>query len=287
MISFLRVVMVASALVACQPSDTPPDGASGVEATAAAHEHDAPVATPLADAAPVRPVLEQTLAYGEYGNRNLEGFLSMPADVAEPQPGLLVIHEWWGLNDNVRAVTRRLAAEGYIALAVDLYGGATATTPAEAQTLMTAALAEPEAIHANLEQAYEYLERYAFSPTIGSIGWCFGGGWSLQAALRLPDRLDAAVMYYGPVVTDPETLQALEAPLLGLFGGLDTTIPVRDVQVFRNLLRELGKDAEVFIYSDANHAFANPSGGNYAPEAAEDAWRRTLDFLATRLRAAQ
>ena len=286
MIVFLRLVLISLALAACQPADSPP-APDAVEATAAAHEHDVPAATPVADTPPARPVLEQNLAYGELGNRNLEGFLAMPSDVAEPQPGLLVIHEWWGLNDNIRAVTRRLAAEGYIALAVDLYGGATATSPAEAQALMRTALADPALLQANLEQAYEYLERYAFSPTIGSIGWCLGGGWSLQAALQLSDRLDAAVMYYGSVVTDRTMLETLNTPLLGLFGGLDTSIPVRDVQTFRNLLRQLGKEAEVFIYADADHAFANPSGGNYAPEAAEDAWRRTLEFLGTHLRAAE
>jgi carboxymethylenebutenolidase len=281
------LLLCLGGLGACGPAEAPLDdlGPAPVsEETAAAEPAGAPVVTGVAATPPARPVLEQELAYGEFDNRNLQGFLAMPADVAEPQPGILVIHERWGLNENMRTVARRLAAEGYIALAVDLYGGATATTPEQAEALMRTASAEPARILGNLQQGYDYLERYALSPSIGTVGWCFGGGWALQAALQLPPGLDAAVMYYGPVVTDSELLRSLQVPLLGLFGALDTRVPVRDAQLFRNRLNELGKDADIFIYSDADQAFADPSGGNYAPAAAEDAWRRTTEFLAARLR---
>jgi carboxymethylenebutenolidase len=224
-------------------------------------------------------VLEQELAYGETEGRNLTGFFAMPADAVEPLPGLLVIHEWWGLNDNIRSMVRRLAAEGYIALAVDLYGGAVAEQPAEAQALMAEIIGDPEGVRDNLRQGYDYLERYAFSPRIGSIGWCLGGRWSLQTALMLPDELDAMVMYYGSVVTDEEILDTLQMPILGFFGEQDRSIPIAEVQEFRNALTRLGKTAEVRIYAGADHAFANPSGGNYSPVAAEDAWNRTLGFL--------
>ena len=172
------------------------------------------------------PVLEQELAYGEGQRSNLVGYLAMPADAAEPLPGIIVIHEWWGLNDNIKAMTRRLAGEGYVALAVDLYGGATAETPEAAQALMTELTAEPDAARKNLGQAYDYLEKYAFAPRIASIGWCLGGGWSLQTALLHPDALDAMVMYYGQVLTDRSRLSTLEMPILGFFGGEDKSIPV-------------------------------------------------------------
>ena len=280
----LFTLIAGALLVACgqseesQPS-AEPEPAASVEATAAAHSHDTPAPTPLVEEAPAVPVLEQDLAYGEARSRNLVGFLAMPGDAAEPLPGVLVIHEWWGLNDNIKAMTRRLAGEGYVALAVDLYGGTVADTPEQAQELMAALLAEPDAARANLRQAYEYLEKYAFSPAIGSIGWCLGGGWSLQAALMLPDDLDAMVMYYGQVVTDSALLQSLNMPLLGVFAELDQSIPVRDVQRFRTALNELGKDAEVLIYAGVDHAFANPSGGNYNAQKADEAWATTLAFL--------
>ena len=223
------------------------------------------------------------LAYGEAAGENLTGFLAMPADAAEPLPGLVVIHEWWGLNDNIKAMTRRLAAEGYVALAVDLYGGRVAEDTAGAQALMSEIVTEPDSVRENLRQAYEYLDRYAFAPSVGSVGWCLGGGWSLQAALMLPDQLDAMVMYYGRVVTDEEMLDTLRMPILGHFGEQDASIPIREVQDFRNALTRLGKQADIRIYSGADHAFANPSGGNYSPVAAEASWERTLAFLEANL----
>ena len=276
----------AMAVVGCQSGDeSAADPGAVIEATAAEHEHDSPAPSPAVTEPPAVPLLEQELAYGESASRNLVGFLAMPRDAAEPLPGLLVIHEWWGLNDNVKAMTRRLAGEGYVALAVDLYGGQVADAPDAAQTLMAALLAEPDAARANLRQAYEYLEKYALAPAIGSIGWCLGGGLSLQTALMLPDQLDAMVMYYGQVVTDSKQLEPLRMPLLGLFGELDQSIPLFEVQEFRAALNRLGKRAEILIYSDADHAFANPSGGNFHPQRAAEAWETTLAFLNDNLKA--
>jgi carboxymethylenebutenolidase len=277
-------VAAAALLAACGGSDAPaPDP---VQSTAAEHEHDSPTPTPVAEELPKVPLLEQELAYGEAQSRNLVGFLAMPRDAAEPLPGVIVIHEWWGLNDNIKAAARRLAGEGYVVLAVDLYGGKTAATPEDAQALMAALVAEPDGARANLRQAYEYLEKYAFAPRIGSIGWCLGGGWSLQTALLFPDQLDAMVMYYGQLVDADSELETLEMPLLGHFGALDESIPVRDVQDFRERLRTLRKDAQILIYSGANHAFANPSGGNYNEKAATDSWGATLTFLDEKLKGA-
>lgn len=282
----LCIVGTALSAAACGVSDEPPGaaGAAAVAATAAEHAHDAPTPTPAALAEPAVPVLEQELAYGEGAKDNLVGFLAMPQDAAEPLPGIIVIHEWWGLNDNIKAMTRRLAGEGYVALAVDLYGGRTADTPEAAQALMRELVTQPEAARANLTQAYNYLEKYAFAPRIASIGWCLGGGWSLQTALLYPDALDAMVMYYGEVLTDRGRLAALEMPILGFFGAEDESIPVREVQQFRATLSDLRKDAQVLIVPRADHAFANPSGGNYNEQAANEAWATTVAFLARHLR---
>src|SRR5262249_10572066 len=160
----------------------------------------------------------------------------------------IVIHERWGLNDGIKAMTRRLASEGYVALAVDLYGGATATTADKARPLMTALVTDPDAARANLKQAYDYLAKYALAPRIGSVGWGLGGDWSLQTALLLPDKLHAMVMYYGPISGSDSELGTLEMPVLGFFAGLDESIPVRDVQRFRSTLLKAGKPAEVIIY---------------------------------------
>jgi carboxymethylenebutenolidase len=284
----LALLAVIGALEACGSGEAPAPAPGAVPdpvaATAAEHAHDAPAPTPLVVPEPKVPVLEQRVAYGESATSNLEGYLAMPADAAEPPPGIIVIHEWWGLNDNIKAVTRRLAGEGYVVLAIDLYGGATATTPEVAQALMTTMVQDPEAAGKNIRQAYDYLDKYALAPRVASVGWCLGGGWSLQAASLLPDALDASVMYYGQVMTDRNRLAAIDVPLLGFFGALDASIPVRDVQTFRTTLLDLGKNAEILIYPRADHAFANPSGGNYNEEAANDSWEKTLAFLARHLK---
>ena len=283
-------LLLGSALLGAGCSDTPdePSDSNGdqqfLEDTAAAHQDDTPQPSPAVSVPPARPVLGTELAYGEGAERNLIGYVAMPEDAAAPLPSIIVIHEWWGLNDNIRAMAERLAAEGYIALAIDLYGGRVAETPAEAQELMQAMYAEPAAIEANLRQAHEYLTQYAFSPRVAVMGWCLGGGVSLSAGLWMPDDLDAVVMYYGRVIDDEVQLGGLAMPLLGLFGAEDTAIKVADVQRFRNILNRLGKDATVQIFPNVGHAFANPTGVNFNAVAADAAWAKTLEFLARTLK---
>jgi carboxymethylenebutenolidase len=278
---------VVLALTACQSDEDTATGtandAAYVEEAAHAHAEDTPAAAPLASEPVTRELLEQELAYGEAGNSNLLGYLAMPADALEPLPGVIVIHEWWGLNDNIKAMTRRLAAEGFVVLAVDLYGGEIATTPEDAERLMAGTMDAPETTLGNLRQAYDYLDKYALAPSIATVGWCLGGTWSLRTALAMPENLDAMVMYYGQAVTEPAQLERLDMPILGLFAELDESIPVREAQLFRARLLELGKQSTVYIYSDVGHAFANPSGATYDAEAAEDAWQTTIEFLKTSL----
>lgn len=277
----LAAAWLALSLSACGSGDKPASTATPANVPAAKAPEPAPAAPANAPAAgaPAVALLEQEVAYGEGQKTNLVGFLAMPQDAAEPLPGIIVIHEWWGLNDQAKTMARRLAGEGYVALAVDLYGGATATTPDKAQALMTALLTDPESGRKNLRQAYDYLEKYALAPRIGSIGWDLGGSWSLQTALLYPDQLDALVMYYGQVAIDRDQLGKLRVPLLGFFGSEDKSIPVRDVQNFRTTLNELGKNAEVLIMIGADHGFANPSGSNYNEQSAAEAWTKTLEFL--------
>jgi carboxymethylenebutenolidase len=247
------------------------------------HKHDKPTATPAAMAEPARPVTAEEVAYGEVGGKPVRGYLARPKDAKGALPGILVIHEWWGLNDNIRAMTRRLAGEGYQALAVDLMGGAVAENPDTAMKQVNAVMQNRAAAEENLRDAYAFLEKKG-APKIGVIGWCFGGGWSLATAMLLPDKIDAAVIYYGRVETDEAKLSPVRAPILGLFGGKDKGIPVEGVRAFEKALKELGKNAEIHVYEDADHAFANASGGNYNAEAAKDAWQRTTAFLGKHLK---
>ncbi len=227
-------------------------------------------------------VVAERVAYATANGDTVRGYLAHPEGSPRGLPGVLVIHEWWGLNDDIRTKARRLAGEGYLALAVDLFGGEVAETPERARELTGGV--DESAAESNLAQARAFLAERRGAPRIGSIGWCFGGGWSLRTALLLPGEVDAAVMYYGRVETDPERLEALRAPLLGIFGAEDQGIPVEDVRRFEAVLDSLGKEASVRIYEGADHAFANPSGDRYHAEAASDAWERTTAFLAEHLR---
>lgn len=257
------------------PAEPMPEG---VNAELTEDAAAAPVGNPLL------PLLEQDIPYGEAADGNLVGFLAVPADAAEPLPGVIVLHEWWGLTDGIREAARRIAREGYVVLAVDLYGGRTAAAVGDAQALLRELVEDPALVRKNIQQAYEYLARYALAPRIGSIGWDLGGRWSLQTALMLPEQLDAMVMFYGAVETDETVLDALEMPVLGLFGEQDRSIPLREVQEFRNALGRLGKPAEIRIYSGVDHGFFFPDSENYSPIAADDAWLRTMALFQTGLK---
>lgn len=255
-----------------------------VAATAAAHEDDDPMPTPAAETAPRTRVVGEDIVYGSIDGSELRGYLARPADADANTPGLIVIHEWWGLNDNVRQAAQRLAGEGFVALAVDLYDGESAAVPKDAIKLMTGLNENAGRGEENLRQAYAYLDDTIGAERIGSIGWCLGGKWSLRTAILLPDRLDATVIYYGSLVTDAAELAPLTMPVLGNFAEQDRMIPPDAVNAFAQAMTELGKDVDVKIYPGANHAFANPSGQAYDAAAAEDAWKRTTTFLNAHLR---
>jgi dienelactone hydrolase len=253
-----------------------------VERMASEHTGDRPLPSGAVQA-PAAPVTTERVDYATLDGRQVSGYLARPADAPASAPGLIVIHEWWGLNDNIRAMAERLAGEGYVALAVDLYEGETAEDPERARELATATRERVARLRDNLRQARAYLAESAGASKVGAIGWCFGGGWSLDTALQLGEGIDAAVIYYGRLVTDEAALAALRAPVLGIFGSEDRGIPVESVRAFETALERLGKAAEVHVYEGADHAFANPSGTRYDARAAGDAWARTMAFLRTQL----
>lgn len=285
-----RIIVLAAALSACGQKGTESTDAAGKSGQdyaarmAQEHRNDTPAASPAAQAAVAMPVKSETVTYATVKGQEVRGYLAYPAQAEGGLPAVLLFHEWWGLNDNIKSMANQLAAQGYVALAADLYVGKAATDPEAARGLMTAALADREAIAQNLRQAHAYLKEQIKATRIGTLGWCFGGSLSLRTALLLPDQIDATVIYYGHVSSDPAELKPLTAPLLGLFGGSDGGIPVDSVRAFEQTLKSLGKNAEIHIYENADHAFANPSGGNYKADAAQDAWAKTLAFLATHLK---
>jgi carboxymethylenebutenolidase len=226
---------------------------------------------------PSDKVKTQTVQYPS-GKETVDGFLVTPNSPGR-HPALIVIHEWWGLNDWVKEQAEKLAEQGYVALAVDLYRGKSTADSGEAHELMRG-LPQDRGIR-DLMAAYDYLGTRAdvTRDRIGSIGWCMGGGFSIELAMHQP-RLAACVVNYGALPTDPTDLGQIVAPVLGNFGGEDHGITPADVHSFEKTLRNEGKRVDVKIYEGAGHAFENPNNTKgYRPDDAQDAWKRTIDFL--------
>jgi carboxymethylenebutenolidase len=224
----------------------------------------------------------KTVSY-KSGDDTVQGILYTPEGKG-PFPGIVVIHEWWGLNDWVKDQASKLSDQGYVTLAVDLYRGKVAKTPDEAHELMRGLPEDRE--KRDVHAAVQFLQSQSNvkKDDIGAIGWCMGGGVSLDVALQEP-TLKADVINYGHLATDPESTKKINAAILGLFGGQDRGIPPEDVKKFEQLLKQQGKKIEVVIYPDAGHAFENPNNtGGYRADDAADAWRRTVNFFAVNLK---
>lgn len=276
-------ILPALLLMTLVPATAHADEKADMARMAQEHRHDKPTPSPAATQEPAQPVTFAEVTYGKAGGKLLRGYVARPKAARGALPSVIVIHEWWGLNDNIRAVTRRLAGEGYQALAVDLYGGTQADTPDAAMKLMNAVVEKPAPAQDNLKQAAAWLQGKG-AKKLGVVGWCFGGGWSLGTTLLMPEKIDGTVIYYGHLETDPAKLAAIKHPVLGLFGAEDKSIPVDSIRAFESALRKQGTPVEIKIYDGAGHAFANPSGGSYRPDAAKDAWQRTTAFLARNLK---
>ena len=215
----------------------------------------------------------------EVGGMNC--YLSQPA-LGESIGAVIVIHEWWGMNDHVKHWTDRLASDGYTALAVDLYGGTVATDREGAMAAMRSV--DPDDATTKLLAAHAFLTDPAgdiAAERTASIGWCFGGGWSLRLAMAEPE-LDAAIVYYGRLVTEPDELRSIGANMLGVFGNEDGSIPPEAVAEFKDAMKSAGKELRLRQY-DAAHAFANPSSSRYDAENATKAWKESRMFLAENL----
>ena len=228
---------------------------------------------------------EETVTF-KSGDETASGFLVTPAGKG-PWPAVIVIQEWWGLNDWVKDQARALAKEGYLALAVDLYRGKVATKEEDAHQLMSGL--PPDRALRDLKAAFAYLQGRpdVKKDRIGSIGWCMGGRYSLQLATEEP-TLAAVVAYYGAPPTDPAAIALIQAPVLGNYGALDKGPAPDAVKAFEQAMKKAGKSVDVKLYEGAGHAFANVNNpwGGYREAAAKDAWARTLAFFAKHLKGA-
>lgn len=244
-----------------------------------------PLATILADprlAALAASETEQ-VSITTSGGRQVSGVLALPDTAAmtdDTAPAVLLIHEWWGLNDQIKSMAREFAQQGFVALAVDLYGGQVADTPDQARSLMQQ-VQQDQAVDTLTSWVSWLKDHQATTGQVGVVGWCFGGGWALRTAVHAP--VDAAVVYYGNVDVPVEQLEKIEAPVLGHFATQDTFINEEMVSTFKDRMEQAGRPLEVYWY-EADHAFANPTGARYDAGAAAQSWTRTLGFLMEHLR---
>lgn len=226
---------------------------------------------------------EQAVSY-KSGDENGSGLLVTPEGKG-PFPAVVVIQEWWGLNDWVKDQARSLAKQGYVALAVDLYRGKLTSNPDEAHQLMMGL--PPDRAMRDLKAAFAYLQGRTDvkKDRIGAVGWCLGGRYTLALAVEEPS-LAAAVAYYGAPPTDEAAIAKIKAPVLGNFGGEDKGPAPDQVKAFEAAMKKAGKSADLKIYEGAPHAFANVNNpwGGYREAAARDAWARTTAFFAKHLK---
>lgn len=188
---------------------------------------------------------------------------------------IMLIHEWWGLNDQIKAVDREFANEGYLAFAIDLYGGKVASVPDDARSFMKQV--DPEVATDTVSSWVDWLRIHdRGNGNVATIGWCFGGGWSLNTSLAVP--VDATIVYYGNVAKTADQLKSLKGPVLGHFAAKDKWINQKMIDGFEAGMKGAGKTFETHWY-EANHAFANPTQARYDEADAKLAWQRTLAFL--------
>ena len=205
------------------------------------------------------------------------GYMSIPKGNGE-HPALILVHEWWGLTQWMKDNADMFAKKGYVALCVDLYKGKTANDPNEAMKLVQSL--NQEQANQEVISAFNYLKTQSQvdSKRIGCIGWCFGGAFSLQSAINIPE-LKAAVVCYGRLTTDPKLVSKINAPILGIFGEEDKSIPPDTVKQFEAALKAQGKSIKVFEYPKSGHAFMNQVNKTYNKTTAKDAWKEIYAFL--------
>lgn len=245
--------------------------------------------------------LTVTSAHGEIQTRKVSydvdereytGYFAWDDALGEPAPGVLVVHEWWGHNDYARERARMLAGEGYVALALDMYGkGRVADHPEDAQKFMQALMNDLDAAAKRFDKAHRLLDAHpaADPDRTAAIGYCMGGGVVLQMA-RFGKDLDAVVSFHGSLGTErPAKPGAVDTPMLVLTGGSDPFIPEEQIQAFREEMDSVDADYSIHIYPDAQHSFTNPDADAkgekfdlplaYNEEADRDSWQRMLTFF--------
>lgn len=233
---------------------------------------------------PLSAIKSGQVQYALIRGQPVHGYLSQPADTRGAQPGIILIHMWWGLNQHMRDLAVQLARRGYVVLAVDLYDGRTTRDPQIAARLMDIANQNPGALLSNLEQAVAYMNVTQNVKRLGVIGWSVGGQWAFRIASDLPQAFDAMAVFYAAPYTEPSQLAPLRMPILAFFGGRDPFVPPAVVDKFQWAAGLASARVMIHIYPHAKAAFDDPDSTAYDAHDAQDAWRQLDAFLARYLK---
>ena len=208
-----------------------------------------------------------------HAGKSIPGYLAEPAN---PKGGMIVIQEWWGLNDDIRGIADRYAAEGFLAFAPDLYHGTLATEPDEARKL--AMSLERQIAAEEIDAVIDWMKAERGIGKVGCVGFCMGGGLTLATALRPTSNVDAAHVYYGGGMPDAAQLETIRVPVMGSYGSLDQGIPKEAVDGLRDALGRAGTPNDILLYEGAQHGFFN-AGPAHNPDAAQHSWERSLEWF--------
>ena len=208
----------------------------------------------------------------------VSGYLARPE--GKPRAGMIVIQEWWGLNDDIKEIADGYAAEGYLALAPDMYHGQVTDEPDDARKLVMAL--ERDLAAKEIDAAVSWLKGTQGVAKVGCVGFCMGGGLTLATALRPSSGIDAAHVYYGGGMPEAAVLATIKVPVMGSYGAEDQSIPVDQVDSLREALQSSGVENDVKRYEGAGHSFFNRGHGHH-PAAAADSWERSKAWFARHL----
>jgi carboxymethylenebutenolidase len=233
---------------------------------------------------PLAALHTERVQYALVDRKAVYGYLSRPADLKGPQPGVILIPMWWGLNQHMRDVADQLARQGYTVLVVDLFNGQVTRKRSVAARLADIAIARSAAVISNLEQAVTYMSTHQQVNQLGVVGWSIGGQWALKIASDLPQAFNALVIFYAAPYTEPSQLVPLRMPILAFFGGRDPFVPLPLVEKFQWAAGLASAQLDIHLYPGAQPGFDDPDSTAYNAAEARDAWQQMTAFLARNLK---
>ena len=280
-LSLAAMYLSLSMLVACggeQASDAPEQPADAPVQTAPAAKEDA------ADTGTRTVVVASDyFSYHETDDDLVRGYFAYPEQMVEPKPAVLLIHDWRGLDQQMRDVADRVAAAGYMVFAVDFFNGRTADNAQDAAALARELLEQTEAAESNLLDAYRFVTETAGAPKVAAMGWSMGGYWAVRSSRLLPDQMSSVINVYGQLDGDPEAIAATDAAALMIVAGNDRAAPMASQQEILTAADAADRRFEFRRFADVSVGFANEGGPRYDAEKAAEAWRAMLAFLAETL----